>query len=118
MGRFFLIILALQSLDMLCTVLQSVFIEDLSQPFYEILLSGTQAHRSPQTCLCQSMGFVHTLCDYMSQFYALWFAVLIKQVIKDPIHKMKRMINTFHLLTILIAGGLTITLSKFHTFGV
>jgi hypothetical protein len=117
MGRFFLIILALQSIDMICTVLQSVFIEDLSQPFYEIL-RGSQPHRSPQTRLCQTMGFVHTLCDYMSQFYALWFAVLIKQVTKDPIHKMKRMINTFHLLTILIAGGLTLTLSKFHTFGV
>lgn len=117
MGRFFLIILALQSIDMICTVLQLIFIEDLSKPFYEIL-SGSKQNQSPQTHLCQSMGFVHTFCDYMSQFYALWFAVLIKQVIKDPIHKMKRMINTIHVLTILIAGGLTLTLSKFHTFGV
>jgi len=70
------------------------------------------------TKLCQGMGFVHTFCDYMSQFYALWFAVIIKQVIKDPIHKLKRLINLFHLMTFVIAGGLTLTLSKFHTFGV
>jgi hypothetical protein len=64
------------------------------------------------------MGLVHIFSDYMSQFYDLWFAVLIHQVIKDPIHKLQRLINFFHCVTLLISGALTFGLSQFNTFGV
>lgn len=36
MGRFFLIILALQSMDKINALLQELFIKDLSLPFFEI----------------------------------------------------------------------------------
>ena len=64
------------------------------------------------------MGFTRTFCDYMSQFYALWFAVVMKQVVKDPIHKLKNQICFFHLATLALSGSLTAVLSFFNTFGV
>lgn len=64
------------------------------------------------------MGLARTFCDYMSQFYALWFAVVIKQVIKDPIHKLQKLICFFHVITLIIAACLTMVLSLFNTFGV
>jgi hypothetical protein len=36
MGRFFLIILALQSINILCTIIQELYIGDLALPYYEI----------------------------------------------------------------------------------
>lgn len=36
------------------------------------------------------MGTTKVFCDYMSQLYSLWLAVLIKQILKDPIHKLTR----------------------------
>lgn len=64
------------------------------------------------------MGFITTFFDYMSQFYALWFAVLIKMIIKDPIHKLQKAIMFFHIITISLSALLTLVLSRFNTFGV
>lgn len=64
------------------------------------------------------MGFLTTFFDYMSQFYALWFAVLIKMIIKDPIHKLQKAIMFFHIITIVLSAILTAVLSRFNTFGV
>jgi hypothetical protein len=64
------------------------------------------------------MGLARTFCDYMSQFYALWFAVAIKLIVKDPIHKLQKAICFFHVITFLISALLTGTLSLFNTFGV
>jgi hypothetical protein len=86
MGRFFLIILALQSTDKINALLQELYIKDLSLPYYEI--DYNVINKSMETKVCQFMGFITTFFDYMSQFYALWFAVLIKMIIKDPIHKL------------------------------
>ena len=86
MGRFFLIILALQSADKFNSLLQELYIGDLSLPYYEI--DQKILPKSTKTKVCQFMGFLTTFCDFASQFYALWFAVLIKQIIKDPIHKL------------------------------
>ncbi len=66
--------------------MQEFYIEDLSLPYYEIQYNVYP--KSTQTKVCQFMGLLTTFCDYASQFYALWFAVLIKQIIKDPIHKL------------------------------
>lgn len=116
MGRFFLIILALQSIDKINSLIQELYIGDLSLPYYEI--ERHVEHKSPETKICQFMGFLTTFCDYMSQFYALWFAVLIKQIIKDPIHKLQKLIYFFHVITFVIAATLTGTLSSFNEFGV
>ena len=86
MGRFFLIILALQSTDKINALLQELYIKDLSLPYYEI--DYNVINKSMETKVCQFMGFITTFFDYMSQFYALWFAVLIKMIVKDPIHKL------------------------------
>lgn len=86
MGRFFLIILALQSTDKINALLQELYIKDLSLPYYEI--DYNVINKSMETKVCQFMGFITTFFDYMSQFYALWFAVLIKMIIIDPIHKL------------------------------
>ena len=74
--------------------------------------------KSPETKVCQFMGFITTFFDYMSQLYALWFAVLIKQIIKDPIHKLQKMIMFFHVITFVVSATLTGVLSQFNTFGV
>jgi len=57
------------------------------------------------------MGFLTTFFDYMSQFYALWFAVLIKMIIKDPIHKLQKAICFFHAITFILSAILTATLA-------
>jgi hypothetical protein len=64
------------------------------------------------------MGFLTTFFDYMSQFYALFFAVLIKMIIKDPIHKLEKAIMLFHIITVSLSAVLTAVLSRFNTFGV
>jgi hypothetical protein len=100
----------------ICTILQETFVTDLALPYYEI-----QAHvekKSFPTLLCQGMGLTRTFCDYMSQFYALWFAVSIKLIVKDPIHKLQKVICFFHVITLCLAGALTGVLSLFNTFGV
>jgi hypothetical protein len=75
MGRFFLIILALQSTDKINALLQELYIKDLSIPYYEIEMNVP--NKSMETKVCQFMGFLTTFFDYMSQFYALWLAVII-----------------------------------------
>jgi hypothetical protein len=116
MGRFFLIILALQSYDKVMAIVQELYIGDLSLPYYQI--KENFPHISTRTKVCQVMGTFSTFFDYMSQFYALWFAIVIQQIIKDPIHKLQRMICFFHVITFLIACVLITIVSKFNTFGV
>lgn len=50
MGRFFLIILALQSADKINALLQELYIKDLSLPYYEIDYEVPK--KSPQTKVC------------------------------------------------------------------
>lgn len=64
------------------------------------------------------MGLLTTFFDYMSEFYALWFAVIIKQIIKDPIHKLQKLILFFHVITFIVSAFLTGVLAQFNTFGV
>ncbi len=116
LGRFFLIILALQSADKINGLLQEVYIKDLSLPFYE--LEQNIPNTSMETKVCQFMGFLTTFFDYMSQFYALWFAVLIQHIVKDPIHKIGKLIGFFHFITLLLSATLTAILAQFNSFGV
>lgn len=118
MGRFFLIILAFQSFDKINAIIQELFIFDLSIPYWEISSGKSYQHLSARTKACQIMGAISVFCDYMSQFYALWFAVLIQQIIKDPIHRLKKLICFFHTITFIISCSLMIIVSKFNTFGV
>jgi len=105
MGRFFLIILALQSADKINALFQELYIKDLSLPYYEI--DYDVPNKSPETKVCQFMGLLTTFFDYMSEFYALWFAVIIKQIIKDPIHKLQKLILFFHVITFIVSAFLT-----------
>jgi hypothetical protein len=50
MGRFFLIILALQSVDKVNALLQELYIKDLSIPYYE--LDANVEVKSPETMVC------------------------------------------------------------------
>ncbi len=109
MGRFFLIILALQSADKINGLLQEVYIKDLSLPFYE--LEQNVPNTSMETKVCQFMGLLTTFFDYMSQFYALWFAVLIQHIVKDPIHKIGKLIGFFHFITLVLSATLTAILA-------
>jgi len=85
-------------------------------PYYQI--KEHMPHVSTKTRACQFMGAVSTFFDYMSQFYALWFAIVIQQIIKDPIHRMQKMICFFHTITFIIACVLITIVSSFNTFGV
>jgi hypothetical protein len=116
MGRFFLIILALQSADKVNALFQELYIKDLSLLYYEI--DYDVPNKSSETKVCQFMGLLTTFFDYMSEFYALWFAVIIKQIIKDPIHKLQKLILLFHVITFIVSAFLTGVLAQFNTFGV
>ena len=58
------------------------------------------------------------LTNFLSQFYILWVAVLIKQVIKDPIHRLSRYKHFYNVLTIIICLILTGIISIANNFGV
>ena len=75
-------------------------------------------NKSIKTKVCQFMGFLTTFFDYMSQFYGLWFAVLIQRIIKDPIHRIGKLIMCFHIITFLLSSALTAILAQFNPFGV
>ena len=116
MGRFFLIILGLQSFDKINVLITELYIGDLSLPYYEIMHKVEP--KSTETQLCQTLGVMSTFADYMSQFYALWFAVVIQQIIKDPIHKLQKLIYFFHAITVVLALCLTLLMAKWNSFGV
>eukprot|EP00347_Sterkiella_histriomuscorum_P012117 403369830 len=116
MGRFFLMILGLQTIDKSLILIQELAFPDLSQVYYEIRVGIYP--RSLVTELCQSFGLIKTFIDFLSQFYALWLAVLIKQILKDPIHKINRYIIFYHALTFFISTILTFMMSLSNQFGV
>ena len=64
------------------------------------------------------MGMGKVCCDYMSQLYALWLAVLIKQILKDPIHKLHRQIWCYHITTIIVSFSLTMMMGLVYDYGV
>jgi hypothetical protein len=76
MGRFFLFILGLQSVDKFNFLMQEFFIYDLSLPYWEI--RNNVPHKSIETKVCIVLGMEKVFCDYMSQLYSFWLAVLIK----------------------------------------
>lgn len=97
-------------------LVQLIYVGDLALPYYEI--STGVKNKSTVTRVCQMFGLLETFCDYMSMFYALWFAVIIKAVIKDPIHRLNSLLNFFHVITFLISVVLTSILGYFNSFGV
>jgi hypothetical protein len=74
--------------------------------------------RSLETKLCIYFGFIKTLVDFLCQFYTLWLAVLIKQILKDPIHRLNRYIIFYHVLTVLICLLLAAYVQTINGFGV
>ena len=116
MGRFFLLILALQTFDKTNQFIQEIFFQDLNVPFYEIKFHVRP--RSPITKLCIYFGAIRIFFDFLSQFYCLWLAVLIKQILKDPIHRLNRYIWIYNAITIIVSLGLTGVISIFNQFGV
>lgn len=93
-----------------------MLIPDRSLPYYEVLEEVTPKHFV--TKMCAFLGVIKILVYYLSQFYALWLAVLIKQILKDPIHRLNRYIIFYHIVTFLVAIILTIALSATNDFGV
>lgn len=75
-------------------------------------------NRHVETKVCALFGVIKTLVYFLSQFYALWLAVLIKQILKDPIHRMTRYLIFYHILTFFVAIILTIILSVSNDFGI
>lgn len=57
-------------------------------------------------------------CDYMAQLYSFWLAILIKQIIKDPIHKLSRLIYVYHVITVFVSILLTLFLGIVNNYGV
>ena len=96
--------------------MQELLIPDRSLPYYEVYYEVAPRHFV--TKLCAFFGVIKILIYYLSQFYALWLAVLIKQILKDPIHRLNRFIIFYHGITFLIAILLTILLSTSNDFGV
>lgn len=74
--------------------------------------------KSFETKFCQWAGSVAIFTSFLSQFYCLFLAVLIKQVLKDPIHRLNRYIYFYHFLTILISLLLTGVIALANNFGV
>lgn len=64
MGRFFLLILLLQTIDKTNCFLQELFFPNLSDVFYEI--NYDVVPRSAKTKLCMYFGFVKTLVGFLS----------------------------------------------------
>ena len=116
MGRFFLIILGTQCVDKVIYLIQVVAIPDLSLPYWEI--DKGISPRSLETKLCVVIGFCKVICDFMAQIYAFFLALLITQVLKDPIHKLQGYIYLYHAITITISLALTLSLLFGHQFGV
>ena len=54
----------------------------------------------------------------MSQMYALWLAVLIKQIIKDPIRKLKGFIALYHVITAVCTLVFVVLIAISNQFGV
>ena len=115
-GRFFLLILVLQTFTMTNLLVQEVFFDDLSHPYYQIKY-GVE-NKSYETKFCQWAGSIAIFTSFLSQFYCLFLAVLIKQVLKDPIHRLNRYIYFYHFLTIFISLLLTGIISLANNFGV
>ena len=64
MGRFFLYILALQSVDKLNFLFQEIFVGELSLPYWEI--SNEIVPKSFETKVCVILGMSKVFCDYMA----------------------------------------------------
>lgn len=118
MGRFFLLILVLKTLSKINILIQEVLFDDMSIPYYEIKNGIDDTQKSYYTKFCQWSGGVNIFTSFLSQFYCLWLAVLIKQILKDPIHRLNRYIYTYHIITILISLGMTFMIKAANNFGV
>lgn len=97
-------------------LVQEVFFDDLSHPYYQIKYGAVE--KSFETKFCQWAGSIAIFTSFLSQFYCLFLAVLIKQVLKDPIHRLNRYIYFYHFLTIFISLALTGIISLVNNFGV
>lgn len=54
----------------------------------------------------------------MAQIYAVFVAIIIKQILKDPIHKVNAKVACYHVTTILLSILLTGFLKIKNKFGV
>jgi hypothetical protein len=118
MGRYFLLILFLTTLGKVNIFVQEIFFDDLSLPYYEIKNGVPWDRMSLETKFCQWAGAISLFTNFLSQFYCLWVAVLIKQVLKDPIHRLNRFKHLYNVLTIVICLVLTGIISIANNFGV
>lgn len=116
MGRFFLLILILNTIDKANIFMQEIFFRDLSPIYFELKYHVWP--RMIETKFCMLFGFIKSFVDFLSQFYTLWLAVLIKQILKDPIHRLNRYMILYHILTILICMLLCLYVQLANGFGV
>jgi protein-S-isoprenylcysteine O-methyltransferase Ste14 len=103
-------------MDKVHFLLQEIFLIDLSRPYWEI--DKKIWPRSAVTHACVVFGVCKVFCDFMAQMYAFWLALLIKQVIKDPIHKLKGKIILYHIITVVVSLVMTASIMASHEFGV
>ena len=118
MGRYYLLILGLQTIDKTNLFLQEIMFPDLSKVFWEVTMGVPSNKRSIETQTCVIFGALRNFIGFLSMFYVLWIAVMLKQIIKDPIHRMKRYKVFYHTFTVIISLGLTTLIYSSNEFGV
>mmetsp|Transcript_41 Transcript_41/g.44 ORF Transcript_41/g.44 Transcript_41/m.44 type:complete len:220 (-) Transcript_41:1592-2251(-) len=116
MGRLFFIILAFQTVDRLNYLIQLRYVGDLSLPYYQI--DNNILPLALETWVCKYCGALKCFCDFMAQIYAFWVAFIIKQILKDPIHKVNSQVICYHVTTIFFSLILLGVLFAWEKFGV
>lgn len=66
MGRYFLLILILQTIAKVNKLIQEVFFDDLSIPYYEIKNGIPSSMKSMETKFCQFSGGLAIFCSFLS----------------------------------------------------
>lgn len=64
------------------------------------------------------MGMIKVFSDFLSVFYCLFIGLLVRQVIKNPIEKLKKYTMAAHFVSWSVSFVLTLILVFYAKFGV
>lgn len=78
MGRYFLLILGLQTIDKTNLFFQELLFSDLSRVFWEVNAGVPNDHRALETKTCVIFGAFRNCIGFLSMFYVLWIAIMLK----------------------------------------
>jgi len=102
--------------DQINYIVTFLWVHNLSIPYYEI---DNKVHtKSFKTELCQGIGVAKVFTDFMSMFYTFFIALLIKQIISNPIDKIRKYSIAYHVIAFLCSLTLTIVFVIADKFGV